>query len=203
MELSTEQKRKGILLELKDLLTGAAFPFLIQPFLSASIILFADYSGDKALQIVVLLFGEILLIGAYFIFGKQNGVTAYRRTIQHTAKRAVDGDSISAWLKTGEYAVWKAVVIGFISVFPFMLIQFIQCLAPNTFCEFVLKYAFGWAEYPFIVIGGKDGGISQWLNFIWIIIPVGVHIAAYIYGAKKEAVKQAKVESARDIKKRR
>lgn len=203
MELDGKQKRKGIRQEIIDLLTSAAFPFMLQPILSASIILFADYSGDKALQIVILVFGEILLAGAYVVFGRQNGVTAYRRTVQHKTKRSIDGDNAEANLKTGDYAVWKGIVIGVISVIPFMLVQLIHCLAPNTVCEFILKYAFGWAEYPFIVIGGSNGEISQWFNFIWIIFPIGVHAAAYIIGAGKEAKRQAKVEEAQEIRKKR
>ena len=83
-----------------------------------------------------------------------------------------------------------------ISVTPFILFQFIQCLAPNVVCEFVLKYAFGWAAYPFIVFGVK----IQWLNFIWIVIPVGVHTAAYYWGALKEQKRQQLVAKAQEIK---
>lgn len=203
MEINAQQKRKGILLEIKDMLTSAAFPFLIQIFLSASIIMFADYSGEKGLQVFVLLFGEVVLMVAYFIFGKQNGVSAYRRTVQNRAKREIEGDNLSAWLKVGDYALWKGVVIGIISVIPFMLIELINCAAPNSFCEVVLKYGFGWAEYPFIVIGGEDGNISSWLNFIWIVFPVGMHTFAYYFGANKEAKKQAKVDEVQEYKKRK
>ena len=200
MELNSEQKRKGILLEIKDLLTGAAFPFLIQIFFSTSIIMFADYSEDKALQIFILIFGELLFIAAYFIFGRMNGVTAYRRTVQHRAKRELNSDNLSAWLKTGDYAIWKGIVIGVISVVPFMIIELINCAAHNTVCEFLLKYGFGWAEYPFIVIGGD---ISPWLNFIWIVVPVGVHTASYIFGADREAKKQEKIQQVQEYKKRK
>lgn len=203
MELTANQKRKGILLELKELLTSAAFPFLIQIFLSASVILFADYSGDKALQVFVIIFGELLLMGAFFIFGKMNGTTAYRQTIQHKAKREMESDSITAYLKTGDYAVWKGIVIALIAIVPFLIFQLVQCVAPNTVCELILKYGFGWAAYPFIVIFGSDEAFSQWLNFIWIVFPIAVHTAAYIYGASKEAKNQAKADEAREVKNRK
>ena len=158
MELTNEQKKKGIWLEIKDLFTGAAFPVMLQLILSASIILFVDaLSEDTALQIVVLVIGELLFMGAYTIFGRQNGITAYRRTVQHAKKRELQADDLTCWLKTGDYAVWKGIVIGLITVIPFMFVQFIHCVAPNLVCEFILKYAFGWAAYPFIVIGQAAG----------------------------------------------
>ncbi len=144
MELTNEQKKKGIWLEIKDLFTGAAFPVMLQLILSASIILFVDaLSEDTALQIVVLVIGELLFMGAYTIFGRQNGITAYRRTVQNAKKRELQADDLTCWLKTGDYAVWKGIVIGLITVIPFMFVQFIHCVAPNLVCEFILKYAFG------------------------------------------------------------
>lgn len=204
MELTNEQKKKGIWLEIKDLFTGAAFPVMLQLILSASIILFVDaLSEDTALQIVVLVIGELLFMGAYTIFGRQNGITAYRRTVQHAKKRELQADDLTCWLKTGDYAVWKGIVIGLITVIPFMLVQFIHCVAPNLVCEFILKYAFGWAAYPFIVIGKAAGKLSQWLNYIWIVVPVGVHAAAYVWGASIEKKRRQKVAEAQEFKQRR
>lgn len=204
MELTTEQKKKGIWLEIKDLCTGAAFPLMLQLILSASIILFVDaLTEDIALQIVVLVIGELLFMGAYTIFGRQNGITAYRRTVQHAKKRELQADDLTCWLKTGDYAVWKGIVIGLITVIPFMLVQFIHCVAPNLVCEFILKYAFGWAAYPFIVIGQAAGKLSQWLNYIWIVVPVGVHAAAYVWGSSIEKKRQQKVAEAQEFKQRR
>ena len=196
MELNKQQKRQKILLEIKDFLVGAAFPFMLQLVLSASVILFADAQGELAIQVFALVVGEIMLIAAYVIFGRQNGISAYRKTTLTQKKREMGSDDVKVYYKTGEYALWKGVVIGVISVAPFMLFQFIQCLAPNTFCEFLLKYAFGWAAYPFKVIGLK----TEWLNFIWIIIPVGVHTAAYYWGGRQEKKKQELLEKAQEIK---
>lgn len=184
--------KQKTLYEIRDLCAGAAFPFMIQLILSASIILFADYSEDTALSVFSLVFGEVLLVAAYIVFGRQNGIAAYRKTVQNEKKRELSSSELSA----GEYAIWKGAVIGFITVIPFIIIELIQCCAPNTVCEFVLKYAFGWAAYPFILIGG----ISEWLNFIWIVIPVGVHLGAYIYGAGNERAKQQKVAEAQALK---
>ena len=137
-----------------------------------------------------------MLIGAYFIFGRQNGVSAYRKTVVTSKKRELQTNDIKAYYKTGEYAIWKAVVIAVITVIPFIIFQLIECVAPNTVCEFVLKYAFGWAAYPFIVFGVK----IQWRNFIWIIIPVGSHTAAYIWGGYQERKKQQLVAQANEKK---
>lgn len=196
MQLNSQQKRQKILLEIKDFLVGAAFPFMLQLVLSTSVILFADYNEDTAIQAFALAVGEIMLIAAYVIFGRQNGVSAYRKTVVTQKKREMNSTDVKVYYKTGEYALWKGVVIGALTVIPFILIQFIQCLAPNTFCEFLLKYAFGWAAYPFKVFGVN----TEWLNFIWIVIPIGVHTAAYFWGGYVERKKQAILEKAQEIK---
>lgn len=185
--------------EIKDLLTGAAFPLMLQLIFSASIIIFADYGDDLGIQIVCLVVGELLLGAAYVIFGRQNGISAYRRTVQGEKKRALDPFDETAKLRIGEYALWKAFAIGVISCIPYALFQFIECLAHNDVCTFVLKYAFGWAVYPFEVIGG----VSSWLNFIWIIVPVAIHAAAYIWGASLEKKRQSQVEKAQELKDKR
>ena len=169
---------------------------MLQLVLSASVILFADYSEDAAIQIFSLVVGEIMLMAAYVIFGRQNGVSAYRKATIARKKREMGADDVKLYYKTGEYAIWKGVAIGAVSVLPFVLFQFIQCLAPNVFCEFVLKYAFGWAAYPFKVMGVG----SEWLNFIWIVIPICVHTIAYYWGGHGEKKRQELIEKAQEIK---
>ena len=196
MELDAKQKRQKVLYEIRDILVGVAFPLMLQLVLSASIILFADFNEDVAIQGFALAVGEIMLIAAYVIFGRQNGTSAYRKFIVTQKKREIGTEDAKAYYKTGEYALWKGIVIGAVSVLPFMLFQFIQCLAPNTFCEFLLKYAFGWAAYPFKVFGVD----IEWLNFIWIVIPIGVHTGAYFWGGYSEKKRQALMEKAQEIK---
>lgn len=196
MELTKQQKKQKILLEIKDILIGVAFPLMLQLILSASVILFADINEEPAIQGVVLAVGEAMLIAAYVIFGRQNGISAYRKFVVTQKKRDMQTTEEKAYYKTGEYAIWKAVVIGTVTVIPFMLFQFIQCLAPNTFCEFILKYAFGWATYPFPVFGVN----IPWLNFVWIVIPIGVHTLAYYLGGRKEKKRQELLEKAQEIK---
>ena len=206
MELTESQKRRRVLLEIKDLLTGAAFPFMVQLLYSASLILFAGYTADAGIQITALLFGEGLLIGAYVIFGRQNGLTAYRKFAVNSKRRQLNATDVSAYYKTGEYAVWKGIVIALISVVPYMLFQLIQCVAPSKWCGFVLKYAFGWAAYPFVLIGQipSVGQLSEWLNFIWITVLLGVHAAAYVWGASGEKKRQeAFAETSEKGKKRK
>lgn len=170
---------------------------MLQLILSASVIMLSAYGGDTAIEILIIVVGELMLGAAYFIFGRQNGVSAYRKAVINQKKRDLNSQDIKVYYKTGEYAVWKGAVIAIISVIPFIIFEFIQCLAPNTVCEFILKYAFGWASCPFAV---ADGKISEWLNFIWIIYPVGVHIGAYIFGAYREEKRQKIVKEAQEIK---
>ena len=162
---------------------------MLQLVLSVSVILYADYNEDLAIQCFALVVGEIMLIAAYVIFGRQNGISAYRKSVVAGKKRELKSADIKVYYKTGEYALWKGIVIGAITVVPFVLFQFIECVAPNTVCAFVLKYAFGWAVYPFTVMGIK----IQWLNFVWTVIPVGVHTASYFWGAFKERKRQQSV----------
>lgn len=190
--------KNKIWLEIKDLCTGAAFPIMLQLIISVSIIIFADYSDDIALRVFALIGGEIFLICAYVIFGRQNGIVAYRKTIQYQKKKEMNNIDIFVKYGTGEYSHIKGVIIPLISVVPFIILQLVQCVAPNIFCEFILKYAFGWAVYPFIVILEK--GYTQWLNYIWITIPVATHLIAYIIGGKKEKVLQEKVAVAQQLK---
>lgn len=184
------------------MLTGAAFPLMLQLVFSASIILFADYSEETALRLVALFGGEFMLIGAYLLFGRQNGSVAYRNKIQNEKKRELGTSELKPLYKTGEYALYKGFIIGFISTIPFIFVEFIQCLAPNTVCEFLLKYAFGWAAYPFAVIEEipSVGDLSEWLNFIWVVFPVCIHAGAYFWGASLEMKRQKKLAEANEVK---
>ncbi len=193
-------KGKIIWLEIKDLLAGAAFPLMLMLILSATImsfIRFTLYSGDVVLSIVVLVIGEILLAGAYLIFGRQNGVTAVRRSVQYAKKREVGTDDVKAIFKVGEFAPYKGIVIPLISCIPFIIIQFIECLAPNVVCDVLIKYAFCWAYYPFGL-----AHLSQWLDFIMIIPLCAIHFGAYIWGATHERKKQLKIAEAQKISER-
>ena len=185
-DLTAEEKRKGLGLEIKDVLAGAAFPFMLTLILSATVLNFIAYGGgdDLGIQILILVVGEIMVIAATVIFGKQNGATAYKKTIQNTQKREAGSTDIRAKAYVGEYAVYKAIIIAAVSCVPFIIVQFINAVAPNDVCGFILMYALGWAYYPFAL-----AKLSQWLNFIWIIPFVAVHTAAYIWGGKTEKKK--------------
>ncbi len=195
MENDTEVKKsKKFWLEIKDLLTGAAFPLMLMLILSASVISFASYDADVVLSIVVLAVGELLLAGAYVIFGRQNGITAVRKSVQHAKKREVGTDDIKAVFKVGEYSPYKGFLIAFISCIPLIIVQFVECVAPNVVCGFLMRYAFSWAFYPFGL-----SGLSQWLNFIMIIPLCLVHGGAYIWGAMHEQKKQLIIAEAQKI----
>lgn len=203
MNLDGKQTGKKILLELKDLLIGAAFPFMLQLIFSASVILFASYTDEVGISIAALVFGELLLAGAYVIFGRQNGIVAYRRTIQNAKKREAGSDEARAVLRVGEYALYKGFIIALISCVPFIIFQIINAAAPNNPCHFILMYAFGWAWYPFSLVNLTGAGLSEWLNLIWIVMPVSVHALAYFLGAMKEKKKQDLVAKAQELKGKR
>lgn len=197
--LTSEDKRARFAWELKDLLAGTAFPLMIMLIFSASIISYAGYGNDAAIEILCIVVGEILLFAAYFIFGRQSGVTAYRKYVLNSKKRQMGSPDKKALYKTGEYAVWKAVIIGLISCLPFIIFQFINCCYENTVCTFALSYCFGWAYYPLYF-----ADLSEWLNFIWIIPLVAMHTAAYIVGKNQEEKKVKIIEEAqRKVKKKK
>lgn len=193
-------KNKAYLAEIIDLLAGAAFPLMLQLILGASIISYAGYGSDAGFSVLAVAIGEILLVAAYFVFGRQNGITAKMKSVQQEKKRMLGTDDIKALYKCGEYAVWKGVLIGFITCLPFIIFQIANLASPNQACLFALKYVFGWAYYPFTL-----GGLSQWFNFICVIILVGIHAGAYVYGGYKEDLRQKKVAEAEELrgKKRR
>ena len=97
-KLTAKEWGKKILLELKDLLAGAAFPLMLSLILSSTVISYAAYGNeeDLRLKIVVLVVGEVLVFAATVIFGKQNGVTAYKRTVQNGNKRKVNSNDLSS-----------------------------------------------------------------------------------------------------------
>jgi hypothetical protein len=178
--LTGAEKREKVLWEIKDLLAGMAFPFIIMIIFSATIIMFAGFE-DETVEAIALIGGEVLIIAAFIIFGMQNGATAYRKYILGEQKRKLNSSDKKSIYRTGEYAVWKGLVIGFATTVPFIIFQAINLIVPNTFCEFILLYACGWAYYPISLLG-----IPQAIDFVMIILPVGVHFLGYYLGMKKE-----------------
>ena len=178
--LTRNEKLRKFLYELKDLAAGAAFPFMLMLIFSASVISFSA-SGDLPLRIVVLAAGELLLAASYVIFGKFSGVNAARKLNHNQKKRELGSSDTAVTLCVGEYSPYKGFLIGLLSCVPFIIFQIIGAAAPNSFCDFILRYAFGWAFWPFGI-----AGFSVWLNLIWVIPLSAVHGAAYIYGAVSE-----------------
>lgn len=191
-KLTAKELCKKIGFEFLDMLTAAAFPFMLMIILGATVIGFIIYGGneDVALKAVILAVGEIMLIAATVIFGKQNGATAYKKTLSNDDKRAVGSSELKVKLRTGEYAPYKAAIIGFIACVPFIIVNLIYCFVPADGCKFMLSYIFGWAYYPFAL-----ASLSPWFNFICIIPYLAVHVVAYILGGKAEEKKQEIIAS--------
>jgi hypothetical protein len=179
-DLTSEQRREKVLWEIKDLLQGMAFPFIIMVIFSTTILMFAGFDDDTV-KAVATIGGEVLLIAAFIIFGRQNGATAYRKYILGEQKRKLGSSDKKSIYHTGEYAVWKGLIIGFATTVPFIIFQAINLIVPNSFCEFILLYACGWAYYPISLLG-----IPQAVDFVMILLPVGVHFLGYYLGMKKE-----------------
>ena len=141
-------KRTAFLYETKDVLAGAAFPLMLQMILSVTFIGMAtSFSGeDLLLAIIMLSIGELFVGAAYFIFGRQSGIASVRRIIQNAKKREIGTKDKLALLYIGEYSAYKGFVMGLISCAPYIIFQIIQCITPNTFCDFVLQYVFGWDD---------------------------------------------------------
>lgn len=184
-------KTKKFFLELKDLTVGAVFPFMMSCILSTSIIAFGT-SGDDVVNAVVIVFGELFVLASLLVFGRQNGVVAYRKTVSGEKKRALD----ERYVGTGEYALYKGFLIGFISCVPFLLFSVIYAIYPFLFVEFLLKYAFGWAVVPFGYIEGAPAALSM----VAAVVPVAVLGAAYVWGKKTEERRQAVIAKAEEIK---
>lgn len=184
------EKTQKFLFEVRDLLAGAAFPFMLMVIISAAfIVMVPAITGDKVLMIVMLVIGEALLGVALTIFGKQSGVTSVRRLVQHAKKNAIGTSDKLSLLNVGEYSAYKGFLMGFICCIPFIIFQLIQCLAPNTFTDFMLQYVFSCLSvFPY-----SAEAVSPWFNFLFVLYPVAVHGIAYIVSAHVEWGKQQKV----------
>ena len=196
-----ENKNRGkiIWLELRDLLAGTAFPFMLMVILSVSFIGMAStLSQDFALSLVLLIIGEILLAVAYVIFGRMSGVTSVRKLVQHAKKRELGTKDLQALYCTGEYSAYKGFLIGFMSCVPYIIIQIIECGVHNSFCYFLLRYIFGWA-----LVFSEFASLSPWLNLIMVLFPTAVHGVAYIVGAHMEWNKQQKVANLQSIQEKK
>ncbi len=190
LEQITYSNKRKFWFELKDIFAGVAFPFILMIILSSTIIAFAGYGDDVAVNVVAVAGGEIMLIAAFVVFGRANGSAAYRKHIQNEQKRSLGSTDETAVYHTGEYAIWKGLTIGFICCVPFIIFQVIELCAPNTFTAFCLRYVCAWAFYPFSYLGES----FQALNFIMIIVPVAAHTVGYYIGKRKEIKIQKKLE---------
>ncbi len=199
LERITYSKKRKIALEIKDMLAGIAFPFIISLIFSATFIAFAA-SNDLAIKIVALIGGEIMFVIALLIFGRANGAAAYRKLLLHDQQRSLGSNDERVHYCTGEYRIWKGLFIGFIVTVPFILIQIIQLAAPNTFCSFCLQYLFAWAYCPFSLLDKQ----YQALDFLMVLLPTGVHALGYYLGKLREIKVQEELKSQElEIKKKR
>ena len=202
-EFSTDKPQisasRKALLEFKDILAGVAFPLIVMLVLSSTITLFADYQADLGVSITALIGGEVMFAAALVIFGRANGAEAYSATLLHEQKRELGSNDERVLGRTGEYALWKGVIIAAILCVPFIIVQIIELCYANTFCSYCLKYMFGWAYYPFSYLGES----YQALNFIMILLPLTAHTVGYHFGKLKQIKIQQDIAEKSANKKRR
>lgn len=201
-EIKSERRDVGAgrkaLLETKDILIGVAFPFILMLVISSTVLAYASYTDDLAVSLIALIGGEIMIAASLVLFGRANGSAAYNKTLLNAQKRELGSTDESVICRTGEYALWKAAVIGLILCLPFIIFQTIELCADNSVCRFCLQYMCGWAYFPFSYLGTS----YQALNFIMIILPVGAHMLGYHLG-KLKRLKAKEYEETHAPKKRR
>lgn len=70
-------KKRKVWLEIKDILAGCAFPFIIMVVFSSTLIMFSvSDTAELFLRLISVCGGELVLAIALFIFGRTNGSEA-------------------------------------------------------------------------------------------------------------------------------
>ncbi len=175
-------KRK-LWLEFKDILAGCAFPLIIMVIFSSTIITFScGKEADLSVRLISLIAGEIMLAVAFFIFGRANGSEAYKKTVENGRKRDLHSSDERVIYRTGEYALWKGGIVGLIICIPYLIILTVELCVDNTFCMFMLQYAFAWGYAPFTFLG--EGFIA--LGYTMIILPVALLTVGYYFGKLRQ-----------------
>lgn len=191
-ELNTDKPQTTVsrkaFLEFKDILAGTAFPLIVMLVLSTTVIMFASYAGDLGVSLLALIGGEIMMTVALVAFGRANGSVAYGKKVLNDQKRSLGSTEEKVLCRTGEYALWKGVLIGAILCVPFVIFQIIELCYDNMVCSFCLQYIFGWGYYPFSYLGES----YQALNLIMVILPIAAHTGGYYLGK----LKQIKIQQA-------
>lgn len=190
---------RRIWLECKNMIADVAFPFIVMIVLSTTIISFASYSADLGISLIALIGGEIMITAALVVFGRANGGTAYGKTVLNEQKRSLGSTDEKVVCRTGEYALWKGILIGAVLCLPFVIFQVIELCYDNSVCNFALQYICGWAYYPFSYLGKG----YQALNFILVILPIAAHTTGYYLGKLKQIKVQEAVAERQANKKRR
>ncbi|MGN1373610.1 MAG: hypothetical protein ACI4VK_06175 [Candidatus Coproplasma sp.] len=182
VEVQHSLKRK-LWLEFKDLMAGCAFPFIIMVIFSGTIIAFSMGDGvDIVIKLLAIIGGELMLAAALFVFGRTNGSDAYKNTVENARRRELNSSDEKVYYRTGEYAIWKGMLIGFIVCIPMIIFLTVQLCVPNTFCSFIMQYAFAWAIAPFSFIG--EGYMA--FGYIMILFPVVIMTLGYFFGKKRQ-----------------
>ena len=194
---AVDLKRK-VLLEIKNILIDLAFPLMLMLVISATIIAYASYTDDIAVSLIALIGGEIMLTASLVIFGRANGSAAYNKTLLNVQKRELGSTDERVVYRTGEFAIWKGVLVGFILCIPFIIFQIIELCVHNVVTGFCLQYVCGWAYFPYFYFGAG----YQALSFIMIILPVGAHTLGYYLG-KLKRIKAKEFEETNTKGKRR
>lgn len=167
---------------------------MITIIFSSTIIVFTSALEEELpLQIVLTAIGEIMTISALVVFGRQNGIVAYKKTLFNEELRQKDLPlTFEVEHRIGEYATWKGFIIGAITALFFVVLQIIECCVHTVYIDFILQYACAWAVAPFRVAGFES---TSPISLTMALLPVVVMGIAYIWGGRKTA------QHAQDLKK--
>lgn len=183
-------KKRRIWFEIKDILAGCAFPFIIMVIFSATIIAFSCGSDvELYVRLIALIGGELMLAAALFVFGRTNGSEAYRKTVENGRKRELNSSDETVVYRTGEYALWKGAVIGLIVCVPYLIVLTVEICVDNTFCMFCLQYVFSWGYGLFTFF---DKAYMP-LAYLMTAIPVALLTVGYYFGKLRQIKIQEKL----------
>lgn len=176
-------KKRKVWLEVKDILAGCAFPFIIMVVFSSTLIMFSvSDTAELFLRLISVCGGELVLAIALFIFGRTNGSEAYKKTVENGRKRELGSSDETVFYHTGEYSLWKGLLIGFIICIPYLIVLTIQVCAKNSVCSFLLEYVFCWGYAPFSFLSEEFLALS----YTSIIFPMAIMAIGYYFGKRRQ-----------------
>ncbi len=170
---------RAIFEEIKDVLLLGMLPFIVLCVFSSTISIFAvEEEMEIELRILIILVGEALSVASLVVFGRQNGMTSYKKLDANNLKRSIGLKDDSLLYTTGEYAIYKGFLIGIVPALMFIVLQTINMFGDFSFVYFLLQYGCSWATAPLSLITNCPKGVL----YVMVIVPILFHGLGYIWG---------------------